>query len=147
MRLTPYCGRWRRPMSRPEPHERNPARAPWQGYSADGTSGSGVLRIDAQDTLNPSAEQLPLAALLLMRQHGLPLRRATLVATLAGFRGDDLMGARFPSPAVALLLQRHARHLHRLGPRAVYETLAEIAAHDNEDDVLRLSGGNHLPPL
>jgi hypothetical protein len=48
------------------------------------------------------------------------------------------MGARFPSPAVALPLQRHARHLHDLGPRAVHEALAEItAAHGIEDDVLR----------
>ena len=47
------------------------------------------------------------------------------------------MGVRFPSPAVALPLQCHARHLHRLGPRAVYEFLAELAtAHGIEDDVL-----------
>jgi hypothetical protein len=74
-------------MPRHDLHGHSPVRAPWQGFGADGTSGSGVLRIDAQDTLNPSAKQLPLAVLLLMRRHGLPLRRATLVATLAGFRG------------------------------------------------------------
>jgi hypothetical protein len=70
--------------------------------------------------------------------------------------------ARKLDPFTALRLQRGAEHLHRLGPRATAEFLAEIAAQIGgmpavlgllveyerrlSPEALRLVGGDRFPP-
>ena len=43
-------------------------------------------------------------------------------------------------------MQRMAQHLHGLGPRAVYEFIAELARAHGDDVVRRLEGYHKLDP-
>ena len=73
----------------PWPDARDPAAPKLLGST--GAVGAD-LRFGTQSALKRDCtrsglpEQFPLAVLLLMHRHGLPLRRAALIARLAGFR-------------------------------------------------------------
>jgi hypothetical protein len=73
----------------PDRNKQNPAAPKMLGSTGAVGADLGFgtqLALERDCTRSGLPKQFPLAVLLLMRRHGLPLRRAMLVAALAGFR-------------------------------------------------------------